>query len=221
MHVVVVGCGRVGAGLAEALTGAGHSVAVIDRRSSAFRRLPAGFTGSTHLGVGFDRDLLIEAGIERADALASVTNGDNSNILIARVARETFGIDRVVARIYDPRRALIFQRLGIPTVATVSWATERVLRRILPAESAVEWIDPSAKVCLVERVVTPAWIGHPVSGLELDGAVRVVGVSRLGAASIPTPSMIMQDGDVLFVSLRGDKIADFDTRLAGPAKAGH
>ena len=132
MHVVVVGCGRVGSGLAATLENEGHSVAVIDRQARAFRRLPDDFKGRKIVGVGFDRERLRAAGIEEAGALAAVTNGDNSNIVVARVAREAYQIDRVVARIYDYRRAQIYERLGIPTVATVQWATERVLRKILP-----------------------------------------------------------------------------------------
>ena len=130
MHVVIVGCGRVGSALARSLTEGGHTVAIIDKRPEAFGRLPHDFSGQIINGIGFDRDRLIEAGIEEAASLAAVTNGDNSNILIARVARETFGIENVVARIYDPRRAAIYQRLGIATVATVAWTTERVMRRI-------------------------------------------------------------------------------------------
>ena len=128
MHVVVIGCGRVGSELAGALELADHTVAVVDKNPLAFRRLPAGYAGQRVVGFGFDRDNLEDAGIDRAGALAAVTNGDNSNILVARIARESFGIERVVARIYDPRRAVIYQRLGIPTVATVSW-TRRVLSR--------------------------------------------------------------------------------------------
>src|SRR5258708_4640414 len=144
LHVVVVGCGRVGSELAGSLEKAGHTVAVVDKNPSAFRRLPSAFTGQRIVGFGFDRDHLIEAGIERADAVAAVTSGDNSNILTARIARENFGIDRVVARIYDPRRAAIYQRLGIPTVATVSWTTDQVMRRLLPpAEQPHQWLDPS------------------------------------------------------------------------------
>src|SRR5918995_832727 len=121
VHVVVVGCGRVGSELAGTLEKSGHTVAVIDKNANAFRRLPAGYAGQRIVGFGFDRDNLEEAGIERAGAVAAVTNGDNSNILVARIARESFGIGGVVARIYAPRRAVIYQRLGIPTVATVSW----------------------------------------------------------------------------------------------------
>src|SRR5215213_1290304 len=182
VHVVVAGCGRVGSSLATSLTEAGHTVAIIDRRPEAFIRLPSSFTGATVAGVGFDRDRLVEAGIERAGALAAVTNGDNSNILIVRVAKETFGVERVVARIYDPRRAAIYQRLGVPTVATVAWTTERVLRRVLPDEAGVEWVDPSARVSLIERQIPSKWAGHPLADLDEEGFTRVVAISRLGAA---------------------------------------
>jgi trk system potassium uptake protein TrkA len=220
VHVVVVGCGRVGSGLAATLVGQGHTVAVIDRKATAFRRLPEGFTGDTIVGVGFDRTRLIAAGIERADALAAVTNGDNSNILIARTAREFFNVDRVVARIYDQRRAAIYERLGISTVATVGWAIERVLRRIEPETTGVEWVDPSAKVCLVERVVPASWAGHPLVGIELDGVARVVALTRLGVAQLVSPALLAQEGDVVFVAAAGDRIEELDRRLAS-APASH
>lgn len=218
MHVVVVGCGRVGSSLAAHLIESGHTVAVIDRRAESFRRLPAGFTGTTIEGVGFDRDRLTEAGIDKADALAAVTNGDNSNILIVRVAKETFGLQRVVARIYDPRRAAIYQRLGIPTVATVAWTTERVLRRLLPDEAAVEWTDPSARVSVIERTLPAGWAGRPVFELDDEGSVRVLAVSRLGAALMPKSNLVLQDGDIVYLSAASDRLAEVDARLAG-AKA--
>jgi trk system potassium uptake protein TrkA len=221
VHFVVVGCGRVGSALARTLTESGQTVSVIDKRPEAFSRLPSDFTGKAISGVGFDRDRLVEAGIEDAFALAAVTNGDNSNILIARVARETFGLDNVVARIYDPRRAAIYQRLGIATVATVAWTTERVLRRILPGEAAVEWIDPSARVSLVERVIGPGWAGHLVSELEESGQIRVAAVGRLGVAQLPRHDLVVQDGDVLYVSVAADAMDALDKRLAGPPKGGH
>lgn len=220
MHVVVVGCGRVGSGLAATLVSKGHTVAVIDRKATAFRRLPEGFTGDTIVGVGFDRSRLIAAGIERADALAAVTNGDNSNILIARTAREFFNVDRVVARIYDQRRAAIYERLGISTVATVGWAIERVLRRIEPETTGVEWVDPSAKVCLVERVVPASWAGHPLVGIELDGVTRLVALTRLGVAQLVSPALLAQEGDVVFVAVAGDRLEELDRRLAS-APASH
>ena len=219
MHVVIVGCGRVGSSLARNLLDEGHTVSVIDRKSSAFERLGPGFAGQTFSGIGFDRDLLVKAGIERAEAVAAVTNGDNSNILVARVARETFGIEKVVARIYDPRRAAIYQRLGIATVAPALWTTERVLRRLVPSASAVEWVDPSAKVSLVERSVGKGWVGHNVLELEQDG-LRVVAVSRLGSAMLPHASLVAQEGDVLYIAVAHDAMVRLDDLIAGPA-AGH
>jgi trk system potassium uptake protein TrkA len=221
VHVVVVGCGRVGSGLAQAAEQAGHTVAVIDRRPKAFTRLPAGFTGRTIVGVGFDRDRLTEAGIDKAESLAAVTNGDNSNILIARVARETFGVARVVARIYDPRRAAIYERLGISTIATVQWTTERILRRILPDQQAVEWIDPSARVCMVERSVPRAWAGKRLSDVELAGRARIVALSRLGVAQVPAADLVAQEGDVVYAAVAGDAIDAFDGHLAGPIGGSH
>jgi trk system potassium uptake protein TrkA len=222
VHVIVVGCGRVGSGLAATLESQGHTVAVIDRRAEAFRRLPSDFSGRTIVGVGFDRARLLDAGVEEAGALAAVTNGDNSNIVVARVAREAFSIERVVARIYDQRRAAIYERLGIPTVATVQWTIERVLRRILPDTAGVEWIDPSAQVCLVERSIPDTWAGHPLDELESSGVVRVAGLSRLGKGAIPTPGLLAQEGDLVWLAVAGDSMDLVDASLAaGPAKGGH
>ncbi len=222
MHVVVVGCGRVGSGLAATLESEGHSVAVVDRQAKAFRRLPDDFKGLKIVGVGFDRERLKAAGIERAGALAAVTNGDNSNIVVARVAREAFQIERVVARIYDYRRAAIYERLGIPTVATVQWATERVLRKILPDAHAVEWVDPSAKVCMVERTVPGLWAGKRLLGLEIEGVSRVVAVSRLGESTLPDEKLVAQEGDVVWVAVSGDKMDVFEEHLTQvPVAGGH
>jgi trk system potassium uptake protein TrkA len=215
VHVVVVGCGRVGSGLAINLDDQGHSVAVVDRRSNAFRRLPAAFGGRTVTGVGFDRACLRDAGIEQASALAAVTSGDNSNILIARTGREYFGVERVVARIYDQRRAAIYERLGISTVATVGWAIDRVLRRIEVGTQEVEWIDPSARVCLVERLVPDSWAGHAFSALESDGGVRVVAVTRLGVAQVVSSALLAQAGDVVWLAVDGDRLEAIDALLAG------
>lgn len=212
MHVVIVGCGRVGSTLGRELVSAGHTVAVVDRKAEAFSRLGESFTGQKIMGIGFDRDVLIEAGIQKAGALAAVTNGDNSNILIARVAREEFGIERVVARIYDPKRAEIYERLGIATVATVKWTSERILRRILPDLPAVEWTDPSAKVVLVERELPKAIVGTRV--LSLDSAIaRVVAIRRLGTAIIPTADTVVQDGDVAYVAAEIKSLETFDKSL--------
>jgi trk system potassium uptake protein TrkA len=220
VHVVVVGCGRVGSGLASALEAAGHTVAVIDRQERAFRRLPQGFAGRTIVGVGFDRDRLAEAGLEEAGALAAVTNGDNSNILVARIARETYGIERVVARIYDPRRAAIYERLGIATIATVQWATDRVLRRILTDATAVEWTDPSAKVVLVERTAPASTVGRKVADIEADDGARVVALMRLGVGQIPAQRAVIQEGDVLYLAVGADDVEALDARLSGTRSGG-
>ena len=201
MHVVVIGCGRVGSELAGALGNAGHSVAVVDKNARAFRRLGPDFAGKTVVGFGFDRDHLGQAGIEEAGAFASVTNGDNSNILCARIARETYGIEHVVARIYDPRRALIYQRLGIPTVATVAWTTDQVLRRLLPAETRNDWVDPTGNVGLIERPIPPKAVGKKLSMLNRPGKFWITAVTRFGKAQVVTSDLIGQEGDVLvFVS---------------------
>jgi trk system potassium uptake protein len=213
VHVVVVGCGRVGSGLARILEDSGHTVAVIDKQAKAFRRLPEGFSGRTIQGVGFDRDLLREAGIEDAGALAAVTNGDNSNIMVARTAREVFGLERVIARIYDSRRAAIYEKLGIPTIATVPWTTDRVLRRILPDIPATEWTDPSAGVVLVERPVAPTWAGRRLADLDVDGLARVAALSRLGVAQVPSPDLVTQEGDVVYISVVADRLAELDEHL--------
>lgn len=197
MHVIIVGCGRVGAGLASGLNREGHSVAIIDKQSGAFRRLPEGWTGQLVVGFGFDRGHLEEAGAERADALAAVTSGDNSNILTARIARENYEIPNVVARIYDPRRAEIFQRLGIPTVPSVSWTIDQVFRRILPGSGAIEWTDGSGRVHLVERPLPASWAGrHIMSSLGSEG-VRLVAVTRATVATIDVDDLVGQEGDLL------------------------
>jgi trk system potassium uptake protein len=200
VHVVVVGCGRVGSELASLLEKSGHTVAVIDKNPRAFRRLPPNLAGRTVVGLGFDRDTLGSAGIEDAGALAAVTNGDNSNILTARIARENFGIEHVVARIYDPRRAVIYQRLGIPTVATVSWTTDQVLRRLLPSEEQThDWIDPSGKVCLREYTIPQAWTGKKLAALNEPGQFWLTAVSRFGTAHIADQKLVGQDGDTLIM----------------------
>ncbi len=219
MHVVIVGCGRVGSSLARNLVDEGHTVAIIDRKSAAFERLGKDFAGQALAGIGFDRDLLRKAGIERAEAVAAVTNGDNSNILVARVARETFGIERVVARIYDPRRAAIYQRLGIATVAPALWTTERVLRRLVPDAPSVEWVDPSAKVSLVERSLGKAWAGTRMAEVEREG-IRLVAVSRLGSAMLSSADLVAQEGDVVYMAVAHDAMIHLDTLTAAPP-AGH
>jgi trk system potassium uptake protein TrkA len=209
---VIVGCGRVGSTLALSLISSGHSVAVVDRKSDAFFRLRDNFAGQTITGIGFDRDVLEQAGIKKASAVAAVTNGDNSNILVARVARESFGIENVVARISDPKRAEIYERLGIATVATVKWTSDRILRRILPDLPAVEWSDPSSSVVLVERTLPDSLVGEKVLELEIKGA-RISALRRLSAAVIPDSKTLVQQGDIAYFTVEKDSVNSLDEFL--------
>lgn len=192
-----MGCGRVGSTLANSLQALGHTVAIIDQNRESFRRLGSHFDGLTVTGVGFDRDTLLEAGIERASAFAAVSNGDNSNIIAARVARETFGVQNVVARIYDPARAEIYQRLGIPTVATVLWTADQVMRRIIPEGMHTEWQDSSGAIHLVQVNPHEGWYGEKLSRLGTATGARVAFITRMGHGMLPTPDTVLQEGDVL------------------------
>lgn len=212
MHVIVVGCGRVGVAVATQLVSDGHDVVVIDKRADTFRRLGEDFPGRTMTGVGFDRELLTEAGISPDSAVMAVTSGDNSNILIARVARETFGVKRVVARIYDPARALVYERLGIPTVASVAWASARVLRTVLPLGGSIEWTDPTSSHVMVERRVPPAGAGTAISSLEDDG-FRVALLTRNGRPQVPATTLLLQEDDVVHVMTSADAVEALDARL--------
>jgi trk system potassium uptake protein TrkA len=221
MHVIVVGCGRVGSELAVNLERSGHSVAVIDKNRNAFRRLPERWSGRAVLGFGFDRDHLDQAGVDEAGALAAVTSGDNTNVLTARIARETFQIPNVVARIYDPRRAVIYQRLGIPTVATVTWTTDQVMRRLFPETTVTEWTDPTGEVSLLERSLPESWAGRTLSGLDGGERFRLVAVTRGGHAALPSDDMVGQDGDVLLFTVRAGSLEDLERRLKGNGGGGH
>lgn len=214
MHVVIMGCGRVGSSLATELEAAGHSVAIIDQSREAFRRLTPNFKGRTVAGVGFDRDTLLEAGIETADAFAAVSNGDNSNILAARVARETYGVANVVARIYDPARAEIYQRLGIPTVATVSWGTDQILRRLLPEGSRSEWRDATGTIQLCEMHPHADWLGRPIFEIEAAVLARVAFLTRLAEGLIPDEHTVLQEGDLVHVIVLDKDVKKVEEILA-------
>jgi trk system potassium uptake protein len=217
VHIVIMGCGRVGSSIAHTLEDQGHSVAVIDQDPEAFRKLRSGFKGTKVTGIGFDRDVLAEAGIERADAFAAVSSGDNSNVIAARVARESFGVRRVVARIYDPRRAEVYQRLGIPTVATVAWTADQMLRRLLPEGAESLWRDPTGAVVLAEVAYSDAWLGEKVCDLERAAGVRIAFIARLGEALIPSPNLVLQEGDVVHVVADESSMDRIASVFANPA----
>jgi len=199
VHIVIMGCGRVGSTLAHILEDRGESIAVIDRDPEAFRRLGSSFKGDKITGIGFDRAVLTQAGTEHADAFAAVSSGDNSNILSARVARE------------------VFERLGIPTVATVRWTADQMLRKLLPEGGESLWRDPTGKIVLAEVAFSPHWIGEQVKSIEVNTLTRIVFVDRLGQAFVPDGGTVLQEGDVIHVVARED---DMDRIAAAFAARG-
>lgn len=210
-----MGCGRVGATLAQSLEGRGHSVAVIDQNPDAFRRLEHDFSGKRVTGLGFDRQTLVQAGVEDAYAFAAVSDGDNSNILAARVVRETYGVGNVVARIYDPHRAEIYQRLGIPTVATVRWTADQVLRRMLPMGATDEYRDASGQVLMAQMDVHPGWVGRPLTQLEAATGARIAYLTRYGDGVLPGPTSVLQENDVVHVLVMATELAKVERTFTG------
>jgi trk system potassium uptake protein TrkA len=216
VHFVIMGCGRTGSTLAQMVEDRGHTVAVVDQNPEAFRRLGPHFEGRRVVGPGFDRDTLTEAGIEDAYAFAAVSNGDNSNILAARVARETFGVSNVVARIYDPGRAEVYQRLGIPTVATVRWTADQMARRLLPSGAISEYRDPSGAVVLAEVQVHGAWVGSRMTTIEAASHARVAFLTRLGDGIVPGGDTVYQEGDLVHLVMLHDEVGTVEQCLANP-----
>jgi trk system potassium uptake protein TrkA len=206
VHVVIMGCGRVGSTLARNLEDRGHTVSVIDNNAEAFRRLGPTFRGTKVTGIGFDQKVLEDAGIDKADAFAAVSSGDNSNIIAARVARETFGIQQVVARIYDPGRAEVYQRLGIVTVATVRWTADQVMRRLLPAGEEPDFRDPSGSIRLDTVPVSEDWTGHRTIVFQEQAGCRIAWIDRLGEGVLPNRDSVLQEGDIMHVAMREDSV---------------
>jgi trk system potassium uptake protein TrkA len=207
VHVVVMGCGRVGSAIARRLEGVGHSVAVIDQDPEAFRRLGPEFAGRQVTGLGFDRQTLLDAGIDSAGAFAAVSSGDNSNIISARVARETFGVQHVVARIYDSKRAEVYERMGIPSVATVPWTVNRLMRELLSVKVSELWREPTGEVLLMRVTVTDVWVGRTLLELETATGARAAWLVRFGDATLPKTTTVLQSGDHLVMAVT-DELTD-------------
>ena len=215
-----MGCGRVGSTLARSLEDRNHTVAVIDSDPDSFRRLGPAFNGEKVTGYGFDQAVLEKAGIRRADAFAAVSSGDNSNIIAARVARESFGIQQVVARIYDPGRAEVYQRLGITTVATVKWTADQVLRRLLPAGAEPDFRDPSGTIRVDQVPVPEPWIGHRTIHLQEESRSRIAWIDRLGEGMLPHRDSVLQEGDLLHLVMREENATNAYAVLArGPEES--
>jgi trk system potassium uptake protein TrkA len=220
VYVVIMGCGRVGSSLAASLERLGHEVAVIDRNQQAFRRLGSDFRGAQVVGEGYHREVLVAAGVERAQAFAAVSSGDNSNIISARVARETFGVDRVVARIYDAKRAAVYERLGIPTVATVPWSTDRLMRMLLPDGVASAWREPTGTIAILPLPVHEDWVGRPIRELEAATGCRVAFIVRFGTGVLPGPDTAVQAEDTVYVAAVSGTVSDVTAAAAAPPQEG-
>ena len=213
MQVIIIGCGRVGSELTIQLGRASHDVTIIDKRATAFDRLPPGFEARTLVGLGFDRELLEEAGVKEADAFVSVTNGDNSNIVSARVAREYYHVPKVIARIYDPRRAEIYERLNIPTVATTTWGVKQILLMLTHPREEIKESLAGGDLFRLRLEVPPHLVGKPVRSLDLEGKVIVVGVDRGGHGFIPVPGSTFQEGDYAALIVQKDALELLDGLL--------
>ncbi|WP_460072877.1 potassium channel family protein [Streptomyces sp. YKOK-I1] len=197
MKVIVVGCGRVGAGLAGLLAAEGHDVEVVDRRPQAARRLPDSPRIRFHEGNGFSRAVLGSAGIEHADAFVAVTSGDNSNIVSARTAKDVYRVPVVLARIYDPRRADIYRDLGIPTIASVRWTVHQLHRMLLHRHLSPELSFGNGETLLVRSEVPAYLVGRRLTEFDVDGEIRVVEVTRGGRSLIPAHGTPAQADDLV------------------------
>ena len=203
MKVIIVGCGRVGAQLASLLSLEGHDVAIVDRETKAFERLPANFRGRRVTGVGFDREVLRQAGIEHADAFVSVTSGDNTNIVAALMARREFHIPKVVTRVFDPQRAEIYRRFGIPTISPTTWAANEIKDLLVHADLSSRLTLGSGEVQIIQIDLPPMLVGHAVNELATPGEISVITIVRQGKGLIPFPGATFQEGDDVYLAVLG------------------
>ena len=214
MKVIIGGCGRVGALLATRFSVAGNEVVVIDKSPAAFRRLGKGFTGTTLRGMVFDHDTLPKAGVDRADAFVAVTSGDNSNVVSATVAREIYRVPKVVARIFDPRRAEIYRRLGIQTVSSVTWAANEIVSLVVHQQLVRDVTLGDGEVQLVKNAIPPRLAGRTVADLTSPGEILPIAIVRSGSSFIPTSGAVFQDGDILEVAVLTTAMDRFDQMIA-------
>ncbi len=218
VRVVIMGCGRVGLQLTVELAAEGHEISIIDKNPSAFEKLPPGFTAKTVVGMGFDRDVLEDAGIKEADAFVAVSSGDNSNIVSARVALEHYHVPQVIARIYDPRRAEIYERLNIPTVATTTWGVKQIQLMLFHDRREIRESLGGGELLRMRVPVPDHLVGKPVVGINVEGQILVAGVSRGGTGFIPISDSTLQAGDFLIVIMAKDGMELLDAQLEAPGE---
>jgi trk system potassium uptake protein TrkA len=213
MRMIIVGCGRMGSGLARALSLQGHTVTVVDADPTRFDQLGSSFKGRTVVGVGFDRDVLLEAGIERADGLAAVTPSDEANVVAARLAGQVFHVPKVVARVYDPRKAEIYRRLGLQTIDPVTWGIHSIADLLISAE--VETVLSLGSDAQIVKVDVPSLlVGRTVRELSVPGEICVISISRGSESFLPTQGAVFQSNDLLHVAVRSSSMERLHQLLA-------
>jgi len=214
VKVIIAGCGRVGSLLAAKFSAEGHDVAIIDKDPTAFARLGTTFSGTTITGIVFDKDVLDKAAADKADAFVSVTSGDNSNIVSATIARRVYRIPNVVARIFDPRRADIYRRLGIVTVSSVSWASNEIMSLVLHRDLVRDVSLGDGEVQLVKSSLPPRLSGHSVRDLTISGEVTVVAIVRGGKSFLPTDATAFHDGDIVELAVLTSSMSRLTSMIA-------
>lgn len=201
MRIIIIGCGRMGSGLAQALQLRGHAVSVVDRDPASFERLGPTFRGRTIVGIGFDRQALVEAGIERADALAAVMPSDEANVIAARLASAFFAVPRVVVRLYDPRKAEIYNRLGLQTISPISWGVTRAADMLCYSQLDTVLSLGGGGVDLVQVECPTLLAGRTVQSITVPASIHVVAIGRGGKTFLPTLGTVFQEGDMLHIAV--------------------
>jgi trk system potassium uptake protein TrkA len=213
MHIIIAGCGRVGSHAAGALSREGHSVIVIDRNPRSFRRLSKNFVGTTLTGLAFDKEILQKAGIEHADAFVAVTNGDNSNIVSARIAKEVFRVPIVVSRIYDPQRAEIYRRFGVVTFAPTVWGANKVIEMVTSARLGREYAFGNDEIEMLLVWAPGHLIGKPIAALNVPGEIQVAVIIRMGKPVLPVSGTRFEDKDQLHVLVHQSALGKFQKMM--------
>lgn len=199
MKVIIVGCSHMGAGLAMNLQDKGHEVTIIDRQEDAFKKLPSVFHGQTIVGFGIDKSVLEAANINRVDAVITSTDNDETNALLARIAKNEYRVPRVIARIYNPRKADIYQSFGIQTISPIMWGIQRVSELLSYNQLDCVWGPENGNVEMI-RIETPSLlIGRPLRELESVGEIKVVTITRGNKAFIPVSGTVVEAQDVLYI----------------------
>ena len=203
MKLIVMGCGRVGSQVSNLMANQGHDVTVIDHRDTdAASRLGPEFKGRLISGLGFDRDILIEAGVEHADVFVAASSSDNANIVAARIARNIFKVPRVIARLYDPRRAEIYHRLGLMTISTTTWGAERVYELATHTDLDVVYNFGRGEVSVVAVEVPYTLAGRTVRDLTVIGEFNVISITRDDKAFLPSAGTVFREGDIIHITVQ-------------------